>query len=332
MPDEPRLILVVDDSATQLAQMRMLLEKAGYRTLTADDGEQALSVAREHNPDLVVTDLEMPGMSGLDLVMMLNMESPQLPVVLTTSRGSEELAVEALQAGAASYVPKRNLAKDLADTIERTISVADSERQRLSFAKYIRTVAIELELTNDDTLLSQILARLEAPLVELGIVTEATRMHIGIALDEALRNAMIHGNLEVPSSLRDESCGQAYIDLIQARLKDEQYASRRVFVSLTANPEQAVFVITDQGPGFDVNSLPDPTDPENWEAVSGRGLLLIRSFMDEVQHNDAGNQITMVKLRVDPNAVDDDDDECCDDDDCCGGEDCCSEPSDGQCD
>ncbi|QDS90897.1 putative transcriptional regulatory protein TcrX [Rosistilla ulvae] len=317
MSDEPRLILVVDDSATQLAQMRMLLEKAGYRTLTADDGEQALSVAREHNPDLVVTDLEMPGMSGLDLVMMLNMESPQLPVVLTTSRGSEELAVEALQAGAASYVPKRNLAKDLADTIERTISVADSERQRLSFAKYIRTVAIELELNNDDTLLSQILARLEAPLVELGIVTEATRMHIGIALDEALRNAMIHGNLEVPSSLRDESCGQAYIDLIQARLKDEQYASRRVNVSLTANPEQAVFVITDQGPGFDVNSLPDPTDPENWEAVSGRGLLLIRSFMDEVQHNDAGNQITMVKLRVDPDAVDDDDD----DDDCCDSSD-----------
>ncbi|QDV71343.1 putative transcriptional regulatory protein TcrX [Rosistilla carotiformis] len=313
MSDEPRLILVVDDSATQLAQMRMLLEKAGYRTLTADDGEHALTIAREHTPDLVVTDLEMPGMSGLDLVMMLNLESPQLPVVLTTSRGSEELAVEALQAGAASYVPKRNLAKDLADTIERTLAVADSERQRLSFAKYIRTVAIELELNNDDSLLSQILSRLEAPLVELGIVTEATRMHIGIALDEALRNAMIHGNLEVPSSLRDQDCGQAYIDMIQARLKEEHYASRRVFVKLTANPEQAVFVITDQGPGFDVSKLPDPTDPENWEAVSGRGLLLIRSFMDEVEHNEVGNQITMVKCRVDPDAIDDDDD---DDDEC----------------
>lgn len=309
MSNEPRLILVVDDSATQLAQMRMLLEKAGYRTLTAEDGEQALTIARAESPDLVVTDLEMPGMSGLDLVMMLNMESPQLPVVLTTSRGSEELAVEALQAGAASYVPKRNLGKDLADTIERTLSVADSERQRLSFAKYIRSVAIELDLTNDDTLLSQILTRLEAPLVELGLVTEASRMHIGIALDEALRNAMIHGNLEVPSSLRDENCGQAYIDLIQQRLKEEHYANRRVSVKLTANPEQAVFVITDEGPGFDVSKLPDPTDPERWEEVSGRGLLLIRSFMDEVQHNAAGNQITMVKCRVDPNAIDDDDED-----------------------
>lgn len=309
MSDANRHLLVVDDSATQLTHLRMLLEKSGYRTTTASNGEQALELARANTFDLVVTDLEMPGMSGLDLVMMLNMEQPHLPVVLTTSRGSEELAVEALQAGAASYVPKRNLAKTLSDTIERTLSVADSEQERLSFAQYIRQVSVELELANDDTLLQQILARLEAPLIELGIVTEATRMHIGIALDEALRNAMIHGNLEVPSSLRDHECSSAYPDLIQERLKDPQYAARRVRVSLTANQDEARFVITDEGPGFCVSDLPDPTDPDNWEEVSGRGMLLIRSFMDEVCHNAKGNQITMKKRRVDPNEQDQDEDD-----------------------
>ena len=58
---------------------------------------------------------------------------------------------------------------------------------------------------------------------------------------------------------------------------------------------EAVYVIRDEGPGFDPTGLPDPTDPSNLERVSGRGLLLIRTFMDEVHHNKAGNEITMVK-------------------------------------
>ena len=57
------------------------------------------------------------------------------------------------------------------------------------------------------------------------------------------------------------------------------------------------YVITDEGPGFDPSSLPDPTDLENLEKASGRGLLLIRTFMDEVQHNDRGNELTMVFRR-----------------------------------
>jgi anti-sigma regulatory factor (Ser/Thr protein kinase) len=60
-------------------------------------------------------------------------------------------------------------------------------------------------------------------------------------------------------------------------------------------PTSGKFVIRDQGPGFDPAQLPDPTDPENLERVSGRGLLLMRTFMDEVTFNKSGNQVTMVK-------------------------------------
>lgn len=56
-------------------------------------------------------------------------------------------------------------------------------------------------------------------------------------------------------------------------------------------------MIRDEGPGFDSTSLPDPTDPVNLEKVSGRGLLLIRTFMDEVRHNPKGNEIVLVKRR-----------------------------------
>ena len=57
-------------------------------------------------------------------------------------------------------------------------------------------------------------------------------------------------------------------------------------------------MVRDEGPGFDPATLPDPTDPSNLERVGGRGLLLIRTFMDEVRHNESGNEITFVKRRA----------------------------------
>jgi anti-sigma regulatory factor (Ser/Thr protein kinase) len=58
-----------------------------------------------------------------------------------------------------------------------------------------------------------------------------------------------------------------------------------------------VFCIRDEGPGFDWSTLPDPRDPENLGRVGGRGLLLVRTFMDEVHFNEKGNQIILVKRR-----------------------------------
>ena len=71
-----------------------------------------------------------------------------------------------------------------------------------------------------------------------------------------------------------------------------------VQVELTS--EGAVYRIHDQGRGFDPKSLPDPTDPRNLERSSGRGLLLMRTFMDDVSFNSTGNLVTMIKRRDKP--------------------------------
>jgi anti-sigma regulatory factor (Ser/Thr protein kinase) len=62
--------------------------------------------------------------------------------------------------------------------------------------------------------------------------------------------------------------------------------------------DNVVYIIRDEGPGFDPSLLPDPTDQANLKMISGRGLLLIRTFMDEVHHDPTGTQITMIKRRV----------------------------------
>jgi anti-sigma regulatory factor (Ser/Thr protein kinase) len=62
-------------------------------------------------------------------------------------------------------------------------------------------------------------------------------------------------------------------------------------------PTQAIYTIRDDGPGFDPSSLPDPTDPANLDRPCGRGLLLMRTFMDNVIYNDRGNEVTLFKER-----------------------------------
>jgi len=91
--------------------------------------------------------------------------------------------------------------------------------------------------------------------------------------------------------------GDGYQELIAQRRRQPPYHYWRVQVRARVSRSEAVYGIRDEGPGFDPAALPDPTAPDNLERVSGRGLLLIRSFMDEVSHNAPGNQITMVKRR-----------------------------------
>jgi anti-sigma regulatory factor (Ser/Thr protein kinase) len=73
------------------------------------------------------------------------------------------------------------------------------------------------------------------------------------------------------------------------------YRERRIHVSARLSRPASTFTIRDEGPGFDPAALADPTDPANLECRSGRGLLLVRTFMDEVAHNATGNEITMIK-------------------------------------
>jgi anti-sigma regulatory factor (Ser/Thr protein kinase) len=117
---------------------------------------------------------------------------------------------------------------------------------------------------------------------------------IGVALEEAMMNAMVHGNLEISSELRARD-DDSYEQLIQVRQNESPYRERRIQVSCSFCPTEARFVISDEGPGFDIEKVPDPRDPENYLKPSGRGLLLIRSFMDEVSLNESGNSITLLK-------------------------------------
>ena len=298
-------ILVADDSPVDQRLAGKLLEKHADRLrsepqeqltlLYARDGKEALDCIARGMPDLVLTDLQMPEMNGLELVEAVTGRFPKVPIILMTAHGSEEIAIQALQTGAASYVPKRNLATHLGDTAVDVLAVAGAKRrgQRL-LDECWRQTETHFLLPNDLSHIAPLIGHLQDNLRRMNLCDENGLIRMAVALREALSNAILHGNLEVSSELRQTN-ESGYYDLIRQRQEEEPYGNRRVHITAKETHVEARYVIRDEGPGFATADLPDPTDPANLEKVSGRGLLLIRTFMDEVYHNATGNEITMVK-------------------------------------
>ncbi len=160
--------------------------------------------------------------------------------------------------------------------------------------KHLARTRAHFILGNDPSLLPPLIGRFQANIRRLQLFDETEQTRIGMALREALANAMEHGNLEASSQLREDD-ESVYHRLLAERRDQSPYRERRVFVTSEESRDAVTYVIRDEGPGFDPSKLPDPTDPANLERVSGRGLLLIHAFMDEVRHNATGNEITMVK-------------------------------------
>ena len=157
-------------------------------------------------------------------------------------------------------------------------------------------VAIEsyVVLENDPALIPPLLAQLHETANRLGLFDAGTADRVAVALTEALLNGIQHGNLELDSRLRQDD-EATYERMAEFRRRRPPYRDRQLHVRARLSLAEAIYVIRDEGPGFDLATLPDPTDPAHLERTTGRGLLLIRAYMDEVAFNGAGNQITLLK-------------------------------------
>lgn len=130
-------ILVVDDDASQRRLIEFWLQEEGYSTLTATDGSSGFKLFEQHEPDLVISDIRMPGLSGLDLLSRIKAANPDTAVILITAFGTVNDAVEAMKLGAADYVLKPLHADELKVTVHRALErqqLVDENRQLREFA------------------------------------------------------------------------------------------------------------------------------------------------------------------------------------------------------
>ncbi|MFV1966029.1 MAG: response regulator [Pirellulaceae bacterium] len=290
-------VLIVDDSPLDRRLTSRMLEEVGLRVTSAEHGKEALEKMEHALPDMVLTDMQMPEMDGLQLVDEIGKQYPAIPVIVMTAFGSEETAVVALQKGAASYVPKQNLARDLVNTVKNVLAVARAKRETRAMMDSMTCLESQYVLSNTIEGLDALIGHVKEQLRQIRLFGERDILRVGTALYEALINAIEHGNLELDAAQRDSE-GPYYRRFVEDRSRQAPFRSRHIYLTSCLTRSEAIFTVRDEGNGFDSTTLPDPTAPENVGKVNGRGLFLIRTFMDEVSFSDRGNEITMVKRRT----------------------------------
>lgn len=287
-------VLIVDDNPMDRLLASGFVEQEGLSSCFAENGREAIKIIQSTPPDLVLTDLDMPELDGLGLVQEVKKSFPTIPVILMTAKGSEEVAATALRVGASSYVPKRNFQADLTEAIRIALGVSESLKHRRQAFNFLTETVSRFVLGYEPQGPVALTSYLQDAIRMMGLCDDQECIRVGTALIEALRNAIDHGNLELNSDLRDGDDPSAYHELAKLRMQESPYRERRVYVTFRLTADSATFSIRDQGPGFDPATAPDPTDFENLMRPHGRGLMLIQTFMDAVQFNETGNEITMV--------------------------------------
>ena len=291
-------LLVVDDSKPQLIAIRALLADEPYDVVTAEDGKVALEMIAQQEPHLVVTDMLMPNIDGLELIKRLRQVKPHIPVILISEVGSEEISVEALRVGATAFVPKSRIYEELVGTIEHALEMVKTDYSYSDLIGRLDYHEFQFCLENDLSVIGPVVNLMQQMAAGLQPMDDVTRSRLGSAVQQALHNAMFRGNLALSREEQqadEEIAVEGEMSLVDKRRKEEPYASRRVLFRARLATNSVTFTVRDEGDGFNASQLPVSNDLDVLDIHGGRGLVLIHTFMDSVRFNDRGNEITMVK-------------------------------------
>lgn len=298
-------ILIVDDQESILSFLQDVLQDQGYEILTASDGNAALELYRNHRPAFTLTDITMPGLTGLELLRQIKSLNPEAAVILMTGAGTEAYAIEALRGGAVNYLNKPIDINDLIDTLNRYSALASGYDYEAYAGEFLGHEHLSLVLKNDITQVNHAVqliinhARAIFPLSEL--------FTLRFGLYEMIVNAIEHGNLAINYEEKSRALEQNQLgELIRQRAADPAYADRRVRITCEIDPTGLHCTIADEGAGFNhavYSSIDDPASlfEQIGTSLHGRGIVLTRLQFDEVCFNDTGNTVSIVKRCYSPN-------------------------------
>ena len=262
-----RRILIVDSNDELRTLLEEVLRDLGHEVIAT--GSRAEAVAREdlEDFDLIISDLTDDDAGGVQILGELKRKKLLVPIVVSSEEAHQHGIVKAFKLGASNFLRRPFDTDELRNIVEKTLGYKLRFVEDLKVMPYVHE-KIEFELPSDLSLMNGVLHYLHERVARLGVI-KPDRSNLFIALDEAFVNAVKHGN------------------------KNDQHKLVRITAELSA--KEARFTIEDEGEGFNVSEIPDPRDPANLFKTSGRGVLLIYNIMDEVQYNERGNRLTMVK-------------------------------------
>ena len=289
-------VMVIDDEDIVRFSLRKKLAKFGYNVISLDKAEDALYMLKneEVKVDFIVTDIKLRKMDGIEFLRHIKTIDISIPVIIT-GQGNVDDAIQALRYGARDFIKKPIDENEIASIIRSEVKRKIQEQLAVDIGKFVkeerREFALPLDVEAGDVLAHELTKNLHST----GLFTASDAENIGVALRESISNAIFHGNLEMSSDIRESGGNKAFKEEFDKRRNDPLYSGRTVRVFYHLDPDFVEFEVEDEGKGFNSSALPDPTDPENFFKKSGRGILYVRLYMDEVEWNDKGNRIRMRK-------------------------------------
>lgn len=288
-------ILVVEDDASSRLYLENLLEVNGYTCRTATNGIEGLNAFEEFNPDVVVTDIQMPVMDGLEMLESIRNRKSDTIVIITTAYGSENYAIQALHLGANNYLKKPVAGVDLLPLLKKYHNIkygkfpSETKPGKILFKKF----KIEF-ITNMK----------EIPRIVDRILTESScnyddsnRINVELGLVELITNAFEHGNYEINFAEKLHALETNTLDtLYNNRAHNTKYKNRKISIDFTMNNECCEWQIEDEGAGFDWKNIKDPTKEDNILELSGRGIFISSFLFDEIEYSGKGNIVRVKKF------------------------------------
>ncbi len=297
-------VLLIDDDEAVLEMVGEALTHFGMKVHAYANGERALRMLQDPaSPpfDLVISDINMEGLDGFDVIHRVKAVQSELPVVLMTGQASLDYAIRAMRMGAVNLFQKPLTMRELVKSVFHLVETHRDFRLAQAGLRGLMRETRHFCFHSDEMDIPSVVRHLTDRLVPMGFATQNNLDVIAMAFHEALVNALEHGNLELDSALKPDLFQERdlYQETLDQRLADPKFAKRRVEVFMDSMPDRFEVSIRDEGPGFDTRAaLEEPDDALTRSC--GRGLPLIRVVMDEVRFSPTGNQIWMVLLKKDP--------------------------------
>lgn len=255
-------ILIIDDHDDLATALEAEFASDGHQVKISEDRSEGISLIENEDFDVIITDLD-----GEHLAPETDEfeDAECLPEEISEKESRSQIKAFKL------CIPKYHCANFSEDELKEFVETTLNYKARCVDKKNsIQDLheKIEFEVPSYISLMHDILDYLIKRVEKLGVVN-TENSNLFVALDEAFVNAVKHGN--------------------------KFNAKKLVRITADVSKEEARFTIEDEGEGFDVNSIPDPRNPENLFKTSGRGVLFIYNIMDEVRYNERGNRLTMIK-------------------------------------
>jgi len=274
-----RHVLVVDDDGALRHAIAALLDQAGYRTEQARDGREALSKLQQEAVDLLLLDIGLPGMSGLDVLAQIRAQAAPPPVIMMTADDTPETLLQSFRAQAQRFIRKPFPPRRIVEIVSDVLA-----------APAVASLPIEV----------------------VSAVPEWVEIVAPCALEvgERVREFVMQLDATLPVDVR-ESVAQAFREPLTNAIEwgghlDPQ---RMVRISCIRTRRMLLYRIADPGEGFDISGLAHAaiSNPEHdplahdrvREAMGlrpgGLGLVMTRAFVDDVIYNEKRNEVVLVK-------------------------------------